>query len=151
VGCALRRDELATLNVEKIQRRAGHWVIADLVSKGGRVRTVEVQAWVKLAIDAWMGAAKIRAGRLIRRTTLAPSGLSSQAIWKIVHKAAAKIGVAHFGPHDLRRTCAKHCRTHGADIEQIQLMLGHADIRTTALYLGTELDLEHTPNGKLAY
>lgn len=151
VGCALRRDELVTLSFENIQKRAGRWVIPDLVSKGGRVRTVGIQPWVKLAIDAWAGAAKIRAGRLIRRTTLAPEGLSPQGIWDIVHKTAAKIGVNHFGPHDLRRTCAKHCRARGADIEQIQLMLGHADIRTTMRYLGTELDLAHTPNDLLAY
>jgi integrase len=151
IGCALRRDELTTLNVERIQRRAGRWVILDLVSKGGRVRTVGIQPWVKLAIDAWTGAAKIRAGRLIRQTTLAPGGVCAATIWDIVREAAARIGVPHFGPHDLRRTCAKHCRARGADIEQIQLMLGHADIRTTARYLGTELDLEHTPNDLLTY
>jgi integrase len=151
VGCALRRGELATLNVEDIQRRAGRWALPSLVSKGGRVRTVGIQPWVKLAIDAWVAVAKIRSGRLIRQTTLTPVGLSSQGIWKIVRNAAAKIGVAHFGPHDLRRTCAKHCRARGADIEQIQLMLGHADIRTTARYLGTELDLAHTPNDLLTY
>jgi integrase len=151
VGCALRRDELATLNVEKIQRRAGRWVLPDLRSKGGRVRTVGIQPWVKQAIDAWVSAANIRAGRLIRRTTLAPKGLSPQTIWDIVHKAAAKIGIAHFGPHDLRRTCAKLCRAHGEDIEQIQFMLGHADVRTTQIYLGTDLDLGHTPNDSLAF
>jgi len=151
VGCGLRRDELATLNFEDVQRRAGRWVILNLVSKGGRVRTVGVQAWVKRAIDEWTAAAKIRAGRLLRKSTLAPDGLTSQTIWDIVRRAALRIGVADFGPHDLRRTCAKHCRAKGADIEQIQLMLGHADLRTTARYLGTDVDLEHTPNDLLAY
>lgn len=151
VGCGLRRDELAALKVEHIQRRADRWVILNLVSKGGRVRTVGIQAWVKEAIDEWTAAGKIRAGRLLRKTTLAPDGLSSQTIWHIVRRAALKIGVTHFGPHDLRRTCAKHCYDRGADIKQIQLMLGHADIRTTALYLGTELDFAHAPNDLLAY
>ncbi|HEY5054674.1 MAG TPA: tyrosine-type recombinase/integrase [Acidobacteriaceae bacterium] len=151
VGCALRREELATLNVEDIERRVGRWALPDLESKGGRVRTVGIQPWVKQAIDEWTAAAKIRAGRLIRRTTLDPVGLSSQTIWQIVRRAGAKIGVAHFGPHDLRRTCAKHCRAHGADIEQIQVMLGHADIRTTARYLGTEQDLVHAPNDRLVH
>jgi len=151
VGCALREDELATLKVEDIQRRAGRWVILNLMSKGGRVRTVGVQAWVKQAIDAWAAAAKIRDGRLIRKTTLAPGGLSSNMIWHIVRDAAARIGVHNFGPHDLRRTCARHCHERGAHIQQIQVMLGHADISTTALYLGTEQDLVHTPNDLLAY
>jgi integrase len=150
-GCALRRGEVAALNVENIQRRAGRWVLPDLVSKGGRVRTVGIPPWVKQAIDAWLSAAKISGGRLIRQTTLAAAGLTSQTIWHIVHRAAARIGVQNFGPHDLRRTCAKHCRARGADIEQIQFMLGHADVRTTQRYLGTDLDLEHTPNDLLAY
>ena len=35
IGCGLRRAELLTLRVESIQRREEHWVIADLVGKGG--------------------------------------------------------------------------------------------------------------------
>src|SRR5271156_6372747 len=53
VGCALRRRELASLNVEDIQMREGRWVIIDLVGKGGRVRTIAVPIWVKQGIDAW--------------------------------------------------------------------------------------------------
>jgi site-specific recombinase XerD len=34
VGCALRRQELATLDVETIQQREGRWVLADLEGKG---------------------------------------------------------------------------------------------------------------------
>jgi integrase len=151
VGCALREAELLRLNVEDIQRRAGRWVIPDLVGKGGRVRTVGVPLWVKQAIDEWAATAKIRAGRLIRQTTLAPGGVCAETIWHIVHEAAAKIGIPRLAPHDLRRTCAKHCRARGADIEQVQFMLGHADVRTTQRYLGTGLDLEHTPNDLLAY
>jgi integrase len=34
VGCALRRNELAELDVETIQQREGRWVLADLEGKG---------------------------------------------------------------------------------------------------------------------
>ncbi|MGD0777805.1 MAG: hypothetical protein ABSC05_33875 [Candidatus Solibacter sp.] len=44
LGCALRRSELAGLTVEHIQQRDARWVIADLVGKGGRMRTVAVPA-----------------------------------------------------------------------------------------------------------
>jgi len=57
VGCALRRDELATLEVDTLEMREGRWVLADLVGKGGRVRTVAVLVWVKQAINTWMTAA----------------------------------------------------------------------------------------------
>lgn len=35
LGCGLRRAELTALRVEDIQQREEHWVIADLVGKGG--------------------------------------------------------------------------------------------------------------------
>jgi integrase len=40
VGCALRRNELAELDVDTIQQREGRWVLADLEGKGRRIRTV---------------------------------------------------------------------------------------------------------------
>ena len=51
--------------------------------------------------------------------------------------------------HDLRRTCAKLCRKAGGELEQIQMLLGHASIQTTERYLGSEQDLEHAPNDRL--
>jgi len=54
VGCALRREELALLDVDTIQLREGRWVLADLEGKGRRVRTVAIPAWVKQGINTWM-------------------------------------------------------------------------------------------------
>ena len=68
-GCALRRTELATLDVETIQLREGRWVLADLCGKGRRIRTVAVPMWVKQGISAWMTAAKIDDRRLLRRVS----------------------------------------------------------------------------------
>jgi integrase len=66
VGCALRRNELAELEVATIQQREGRWVLADLEGKGRRIRTVAIPIWVKQGIDAWMAAAGIDKGRLLR-------------------------------------------------------------------------------------
>ncbi len=44
-----------------------------------------------------------------------------------------------------RRTCAKLCRAAGGELEQIQLLLGHASVQTTERYLGTKQDLVHAP------
>ena len=64
VGCALRRNELAELEVETIQQREGRWVLADLEGKGRRIRTVVVPIRVKPGIEAWTAAAGIDKGRL---------------------------------------------------------------------------------------
>jgi integrase/recombinase XerD len=58
-------------------------------------------------------------------------------------------GVPRLAPHDLRRTCAKLCRAAGGDLEQIQLLLGHASIQTTERYLGTKQDLVDAVNDDL--
>jgi site-specific recombinase XerD len=42
LGCGPRRAEVAGFAVEDLQQREKHWVIADLVGKGGHVRTVPV-------------------------------------------------------------------------------------------------------------
>ena len=58
----------------------------------------------------------------------------------------AAAGVPGIAPHDLRRTCAKLCRAAGGELEQNQLLLGHASVQTTERYLGTKQDLVHAPN-----
>lgn len=59
---------------------------------------------------------------------------------------AAEVGVPGIAPHDLRRRCAKLCRAAGGELEQIQMLLGHAPVQTTERYLGTRQDLVHAPN-----
>src|ERR1051326_4414561 len=53
LGCGLRRSEVSALTLNHIQQREGRWCIVDLVGKHGRVRTVPMPAWVKVAIDTW--------------------------------------------------------------------------------------------------
>ena len=152
VGCALRRTELAELEVSTIQLRENRWVRADLEGPGRRIRTVAVPLWVKQGINAWMIAAKIEEGRLLR--SIAKGGkvgasLSDWAVWSVVEQSARQIGIEHFGAHDLRRTCAKLCRKSGGDLEQIKFLLGHSSIQTTERYLGSEQEIAVAVNDSL--
>jgi integrase len=153
IGCALRRRELATLNIEDIQLREGRWVIIDLRGKGGRLRTVTVPVWVKQGIEAWMAAATIEKGRLLRPVSksgkILRDELGDWAIWSVVEQSSKQIGIEHFGAHDLRRTCAKLCRKSGGDLEQIKFLLGHSSIQTTERYLGSEQEIEIAVNDNL--
>jgi integrase len=67
-------------------------------------------------------------------------------VWQLLQGYARVAGVAGIAPHDLRRTCAKLCRAAGGELEQIQLLLGHASVQTTERYIGTKQDLVHAPN-----
>ena len=66
LGCGLRRSEVAPLTFKHIQQPDGRWCIVDLVGKHGRVRTVPMPTWVKVAIDAWAAAAAITEGPVFR-------------------------------------------------------------------------------------
>ena len=46
----------------------------------------------------------------------------------------------------LRRTCAKLRRAAGGELEQMQLLLGHASVQTPSGILGNKQDLAHAPN-----
>ncbi len=133
--------------------RDGRCVLADLRGKGGRVRTVAVPLWVKQGINAWMVAAKIEDGRLLR--PLSKSGkliggqLGDWAVWSVVEQAAKQIGIKRFGAHDLRRTCAKLWRKNGGDLKQIKFLLGHSSIQTTERYVGSEQELSIAVNDNL--
>src|SRR5262249_53486113 len=152
VGCGLRRDEAVRLNLEGIQQREGRWVIIDLRGKHGRIRTIPVPSWVKAAIDRWAEAAQISTGRILRGMNrhghVTHDSLSGQAVFDLAAQYGRTIGV-ELRPHDLRRTCAKLCRKGGGELEQIQLLLGHASIQTTERYLGTKQDLSNAPNDHL--
>jgi site-specific recombinase XerD len=150
LGCGLRRSEVAALTFAHVQQRDGRWCIVDLVGKHGRVRTAPMPAWVKMAIDAWTCAAGVLAGNIFRPVNRAGSltgeRLGEKVVWQLIKPYAEVAGVPGIAPHDLRRTCAKLCRAGGGDLEQIQLLLGHASVQTTERYLGTRQDLVDAPN-----
>jgi site-specific recombinase XerD len=64
-GCGLRRSEVAALTFAHIQQRDDRWCIVDLVGKHGRVRTVPMPNWVKVAINAWTTAAMLAEGHVL--------------------------------------------------------------------------------------
>jgi site-specific recombinase XerC len=66
LGCGLRRSEVASLNFAHVQQRDGRWCIVDLTGKPGRVRTMPMPTWVKVAIDAWTSAAGMADDYLFR-------------------------------------------------------------------------------------
>jgi integrase len=150
LGCGLRRSEVAALTFTHIQQRDGRWCIVDLRGKHGRIRTAPMPTWVKVAIDAWTSGAGIADGHVFRPVNRADrvggERLGEKVVWQMLQQYAEAVGVPGIAPHDLRRTCAKLCRAAGGELEQIQLLLGHASVQTTERYLGTKQDLVHAPN-----
>ncbi|MEM7132060.1 MAG: tyrosine-type recombinase/integrase [Chloroflexota bacterium] len=148
LGCGLRREEVVTMTTDHIQQREGRWLIVDLVGKRNKVRSAPMPSWAKAAIDDWTDEAGIKDGYIFRPTRkggrLQDGPMTSQAVWNAVTEYAQQIGVT-VAPHDLRRTFAKLARKGGAELDQIQLSLGHASVETTQRYVGEEQDLHSAP------
>src|SRR4029434_470655 len=94
-----------------VQQRDGRWCIVDLVGKHGRVRTVPMPAWVKVAIDAWTSPASVTEGCVFRPVTrgdrVTGAAFSEKVIWQMLRQYATAAGVPAIAPHDCRRSCAK--------------------------------------------
>jgi site-specific recombinase XerD len=155
LGCGLRRSEVAALTFTHIQQRDGRWCIVDLRGKHGRIRPAPMPTWVKVAIDAWTSAASVADGHTFRPVNradrVAGEKLGEKVVWQMLQQYAEAVGFPGIAPHDLTRTCAKLCRAAGGELEQIQLLLGHASVQTTERYLGTKQDLVHPPNDGIKF
>ena len=148
VGCGLRRSEIATLTVAHLQFRDERPIVADLLGKHNRIRTVPIPAWVRQRLDLWLAAAGITSGAVFRAVDKADrvtgDSLTAQAIYEVTKTYGYRVGQS-VAPHDLRRTFAKLARGGKAPLEQIQFALGHASITTTERYLGLKQDLSDAP------
>ena len=126
----LRVSELLALKVTALPRDG---VVLMVRGKGGKERLVPLS---DAARDA---AAALKAGR--KEGWLFPGGrrgtpLTRQGFAKALKLVALDAGIdpARVSPHVLRHSFASHMLARGADLRSLQLLLGHADIATTAIY-----------------
>jgi integrase len=150
LGAGLRRDEVAGLTLGQIQMREGRPIIADLLGKGDRNRTVPLHPKGLAAITAWCERAGITAAdALVIRSVRNPDrieegGLTGTAVYHIVDRLSKKLGVK-VAPHDLRRTFGLLAYKGGSELKQIQASYGHESVTTTEKYLRIGQDLVDAP------
>lgn len=71
--------------------------------------------------------------------------LTRQGLWLIIKAYAKEANLAKtVTPHTLRHSFAAHKLANGSNLQEVQQLLGHANISTTQIY--TQLD-EVSPNG----
>jgi site-specific recombinase XerD len=72
--------------------------------------------------------------------------ISTKAVWHACRNAAKRAGIKkQVHPHTLRHCFATHLLEQGADLRNIQMLLGHNDLEQTTIYLHvSELRLNAT-------
>jgi site-specific recombinase XerD len=151
IGGGLRRQEAAALRWEHVQERDGRPVLVDLTGKRNKKRSVPLPSWALVALNDWRGVVPADdKGSCVflavnRYGQPVGDGLTPQAIRNIVKEYAGVLGLKDIAPHDLRRTYAKLSYAGGAKLDQIQISLGHQDIKTTQIYLGINQDFKDAP------
>jgi site-specific recombinase XerD len=132
----LRRAELCRLKVSDIDSE--RMVIHVRQGKGGRDRDVlltpklletlrEYWRWMKPRTYLFPGTVK---------NWRADVPVTTKIVWVAVAEASRRAGITkRVSPHTLRHSFATHMLEAGADLRTIQLLLGHAKLADTTVYL----------------
>jgi len=132
----IRVSELCGLDVEDVDldRRT-----VRVLGKGGKERTVPIGLPAQRAVEAWLGAGRPHLATESSGPALLlgarGSRLNPTTARQIVALRAAAAGLAQrTSPHDLRHSAATHLLDGGADLRDVQELLGHASLASTQIY-----------------
>jgi integrase/recombinase XerD len=130
-----RRSELVRLRVEDIDSK--RMVVHIRQGKGGQDRDVPLCPKLLETLREYWRSKK-------PRTWLFPAGiekrgddhLTAKEVWYVCSEAARHAGLKkRVSPHMLRHSFATHLLENGADLPTIQILMGHADLEATSIYL----------------
>lgn len=113
--------------------------------KGGKQRMVPIGSRAIEAIELYLADLRVtlsaRQPQPADEMLLSRSGRAMDRImlWRLVKLYAKRVGIdSLISPHALRHSFATHLLAGGADLRQVQEMLGHASIQTTQIYTHVE-------------
>ncbi|MFB3883609.1 MAG: tyrosine recombinase XerC [Thermodesulfobacteriota bacterium] len=128
----LRVSELVGLNLNQLDLDLG---IVKVMGKGRKERIVPVGSKAVGTLKAYLENRMGPAGE--GPIFLNPKGerLTARSVGRLIKKYTKRSGIfRRISPHTLRHSFATHLLDAGADIREIQEMLGHASLSTTQRY-----------------
>ena len=139
-GAGLRISEALSLTVDDAPTRERD--VARIIGKGGKERLAPILPVAIEAIDAYRALCPYPLTAQSPLFLGARGGpLSPRIIQLAIERLRETLGLPHNAtPHALRHSFATHLLSAGADLRQIQELLGHASLSTTQIYTEVERD-----------
>lgn len=138
-GAGLRVSELSSLKLGDLDLLRGFLLT---LGKGNKERVVPLNERALSFILCYLehGRGHLLAGYESDLLFIRKGGaaLSRQSIWKIIKKYASLAGIKDLSPHKLRHSFATHLLEGGINLRALQLLLGHADLSTTEIYMSVD-------------
>lgn len=138
----MRVGELTSLNMQDVNFDA-HTV--KVTGKGNKQRVVPFGIPASRALSAWLS----ENGRKILLQNSSENAIflgargkriDQRLVREIVHNAAQNAHVPDIAPHALRHSAATHMLNGGADLREVQEMLGHSSLNTTQRYTHVSIE-----------
>jgi len=135
-GTGVRRTELSLLKVSDID--STRMVIHIRQGKGARDRDIPLSSKLLKALREYWRWKKpmnyLFPSTAGQRGVEAP--ISDKVVWWAVREAARRAGITRkIGPHSFRHSFATELLEAGTDLRTIQLLMGHARLEDTTIYL----------------
>ncbi len=132
----MRVSELVALNVGDVDVASAS---VRCFGKGGKERVIPIYERAVQAVDAYVSKGRIHLLRDAEERALflnqRGQRLTRQGLWLIVKGYVKEAGLnVPVTPHTLRHSFATHMLRGGADLRNVQELLGHANIATTQVY-----------------
>jgi integrase/recombinase XerD len=135
-SCGLRVSELCNLRLGDLFFGEGY---IRITGKGDKQRLVPISGIARERIQRYKDVRTKKSTEDTLFLNNRGSKLTRVMIFNIIKQAALLAGIAKsIRPHTLRHSFATHLLEGGANIRQVQEMLGHESILTTEIY--THLD-----------
>jgi len=142
---AVRRSELCRLQVSDIDSQR---MMIRIHGKGRRDRDVPLSPKLLETLRLYWRWRKPKTYLFPGRGRRADAPISANIVWLACHQAAQQAGIRkRLSPHSLRHSCATHWLEAGADLRTLQVVLGHARLEHTLIYLHlSHRHLQAVPN-----
>jgi len=131
----MRVTEVTSLNVDdlNLQNRTVH-----CAGRGNKRRVIPIQESAATVLERYLSRGRpVTANENELALFVNPHGerLTRQGMWLLIKEYVQKAGITTpVTPHTLRHSFAVHLLNHGADLANVQRLLGHANISTTQMY-----------------